>query len=69
MVTVKFCVYHSFSHGLQLMFVFYLIFRKPCDFTTMAVTDGESPLLGEITCGTLLQKLQVKLSAFTQISA
>ena len=25
----------------------------------MAVTDAESPHLGEITCGTLLQKLQV----------
>ncbi|KAG2280499.1 hypothetical protein Bca52824_051719 [Brassica carinata] len=31
---------------------------KPSEFVTMAVTDAESPLLGEITCGTLLQKLQ-----------
>ena len=27
--------------------------------TRMAVTEAENPLLGEITCGTLLQKLQV----------
>jgi len=25
----------------------------------MAVTDAQNPLLGETTCGTLLQKLQV----------
>nr|VDD32130.1 unnamed protein product [Brassica oleracea] len=31
---------------------------KPSDIATMVVTDAESPLLGEITCGTLLQKLQ-----------
>ncbi|KAH0888958.1 hypothetical protein HID58_051387 [Brassica napus] len=32
--------------------------RKPSDFVTMVATDAESPHLGEITCGTLLQKLQ-----------
>ncbi|CAN7114982.1 unnamed protein product [Brassica rapa subsp. narinosa] len=32
--------------------------RKPFDFVTMVVTDTESTHLGEITCGTLLQKLQ-----------
>lgn len=26
---------------------------------TMAVTDSQNPLLGETTCGSLLQKLQV----------
>ncbi|KAL9814384.1 putative microtubule-associated protein, MAP65/Ase1/PRC1 [Arabidopsis thaliana] len=31
---------------------------KPSDSATMAVTDTESPHLGEITCGTLLEKLQ-----------
>ncbi|KAH0941998.1 hypothetical protein HID58_001635, partial [Brassica napus] len=32
--------------------------REPCDSTRMAVTEADNPLLGEITCGTLLQKLQ-----------
>ncbi|KAL0873218.1 hypothetical protein Bca101_022923 [Brassica carinata] len=32
--------------------------RKPWDLTRMTVTETENPLLGEITCGTLLQKLQ-----------
>ncbi|KAG5409225.1 hypothetical protein IGI04_005544, partial [Brassica rapa subsp. trilocularis] len=32
--------------------------RKPSEFAAMTVTDAESPHLGEITCGTLLQKLQ-----------
>ncbi|KAF3532341.1 hypothetical protein DY000_02037959 [Brassica cretica] len=32
---------------------------KRCEFMTMVVTDAEGPLLGEITRGTLLQKLQV----------
>ena len=43
-----------------LFFFFFFFFcRKPSEFVTMAVTDAESPHLGEITCGTLLQKLQV----------
>jgi protein regulator of cytokinesis 1 len=41
-----------------LVFVFDIFCRKPSDSATMAVTDTESPHLGEITCGTLLEKLQ-----------
>jgi len=33
----------------------------------MAVTEAENPLLGEITCGTLLQKLQVDFATYTLI--
>lgn len=31
----------------------------------MVVTDAEDPFVGEITCGTLLQNLQINLSTIT----
>ncbi|CAN7014620.1 unnamed protein product [Brassica rapa subsp. trilocularis] len=44
---------------MVFFFCFDSFCRKRCEFTTMVVTDAEGPLLGEITCGILLQKLQI----------
>ena len=49
--------------GIRKKFLYDLLFlllcRLGCAGTSMAVTDAQNPLLGEDTCGSLLNKLQV----------